>query len=97
MSTAFFRGRKLHGRAVAIPEGYRGVLAQKQESEVETEAEKSEDDPAGSHDDSQEGKLQVTGEFQDILVWGHESVADPSSDHHIRAMEEWMDVSKKVK
>lgn len=97
MPTAYFRGRKLHGRAVTIPEDYRGVLAQKQESAPGNEAEKLEDDQAESLDDTQEGKLQVTGEFQDIMVWGHESVADPSSDHHIRGMEEWMEVSKKVR
>ena len=72
------------------------MLAQKQRSAASNDAEKSEDDQAGSLDDAQEGKLHVTGEFQDIMVWGHESVADPSSDQHIRGMEEWMVVSKKV-
>lgn len=96
MPTAYFRGRKLHGRAVAIPEDYRGVLALKQEITAGKEVEKSEDDQAVSLD-AQEGTLQVAGEFQDMIVWGHESVADPSSDHHIRGMDEWIDVSKKVR
>lgn len=97
MRTAYFRGRKLHGKTVVIPKGNRGVLVQRQESAVSNEAENPEDDQPDGPDDAQEGKLQITGEFRDMTVWGHESVADSASDCHIRGMEEWMEVSKKVR
>lgn len=96
VSTAYFRGRKLHGTSVAIPADYKGVLVQKQEGTTRSEAEKSEGDETVCLDDAQEGTLQIMGEFQDIIVWGHESVADPSSDYHVRGMAEWMEVSEKV-
>lgn len=56
-----------------------------------------EDGQQKTSDGAREGKLQATGEFQDLVIWGHESVADTSSDHYVRGMEEWIEVSSKVR
>lgn len=73
------------------------MIVQRQEGAASKEAENLDDDQADGSDDAQEGKLQISGEFRDMTIWGHESVADSSSDCHIRGMEEWMQVSRKVR
>ena len=97
MPTAYLRGRKLHGKTVRIPDDYRGILAQRQDDMGANEAERPEGDHPDGQDVAREGEMQIMGEFQDIVIWGHESVAEPSTDHHIRGMEEWMEVSKRVR
>ena len=55
-----------------------------------------EDGKRETHNGAREGKLQAAGEFQDLVIWGHESVADTSSDHYVRGMEEWIEVTTKA-
>jgi hypothetical protein len=40
--------------------------------------------------------MQITAEFDEMVVWGHESVADASSDPYVRSMEEWLQVADQV-
>jgi hypothetical protein len=40
--------------------------------------------------------MQITAEFDEMVVWGHESVADASSDPYVRSMEEWLQVANQV-
>ncbi|SPO03201.1 uncharacterized protein DNG_05883 [Cephalotrichum gorgonifer] len=98
--TAYFRGRKLHGTTVKIPEAFRGVLVQKQDDKPTGQAENTDngldDGLDEGPDDAPEGRLQTTGEFQDLMIWGHESVADSSSDNYLRGMEEWIEVSNRI-
>lgn len=72
------------------------MLVQRQENAVSNEVEKLEGGHSELSSSTQESEMQITGEFQDMTVWSHESVADPSSDHHIRGMEEWIEMSRKV-
>lgn len=43
------------------------------------------------------GTLETKAEFDEIVIWGHESVADTSSDPYVRGVEEWMKVAEKVR
>jgi hypothetical protein len=43
------------------------------------------------------GALETKAEFDEIVIWGHESVADTSSDPYVRGVEEWMEVAEKVR
>lgn len=70
------------------------------------------DDPAGSRravdanaggdDDVVElgpetGTMQVTAEFDEMVVWGHEAAVDAAGDPYVRSMDEWLEVSGKVR
>lgn len=95
-----FRGRELHGKALKVPEGYRGVLAEKKEApksearqiderEVEVvDLEEEEEVPLGG--------LETQAEFDELVIWGHESMAEAASDPYARGVEEWMHLSAKV-
>jgi ribonuclease H2 subunit C len=90
--TAYFRGRKLQGKSVKLPEGYRGVVAAVSEAEKPaTEAEVIDLEA-----EAPQGSLQVQAEFDEMLVWGHESTVDASADPYMRGVEEWLALSDTV-
>lgn len=90
--TAYFRGRKLQGKSVKLPEGYRGVIAAVSEAEEPTVQTEVIDLEA----ETPQGSLQVQAEFDEMLVWGHESAVDASADPYLRGTEEWLALAEKV-
>jgi hypothetical protein len=97
-STAYFRGRKLQGRTIAVPPAYRGVIVEKH-----APAEKPAPQPdepinvdAEEGDEPELGKLQPLAEFDEVVVWNHEVAVDTSEDPYVRGIEEWMGLSDKV-
>ncbi|RGP80112.1 ribonuclease h2 subunit c [Fusarium longipes] len=90
---AYFRGRKLQGKVVKLPEVCRGVVVERvPEQDPETTIEQSDQDA----EQEQTGSMQVTAEFDEIVVWGHETVADASVDPYVRSMEEWLQLADKI-
>lgn len=51
-------------------------------------------------DDVQEtvevGKMAVTAEFDEVVVWGHERLGKSEDDAYVRGVEEWMGVAQQV-
>lgn len=92
--TSYFRGRKLHGKAVQLPAGYRGVVVEKHApaqpepgQEVIDLEEEDEQFPLGS--------LETKAEFEEVVVWGHEVMADEASDPYVR-IGEWTRLAEQV-
>lgn len=42
------------------------------------------------------GTMQVKAGFHEVVVWGHESLADTATDPYVRSMEEWVQVAEKI-
>lgn len=95
---SYFRGRKLHGKALRVPEGYRGIVVDKTEppKPQAPRPDESEVVDLDAEDEMPLGALDTKAEFDEMVIWGHESVADTSSDPYIRGVEEWMKVAEKV-
>ncbi|KAK1766892.1 ribonuclease H2, subunit C [Phialemonium atrogriseum] len=97
---AYFRGRKLHGKAVRLPEGYRGVVVQKGEVETTTTpaatAPEPEADELGDEPEVGTGRLEARAGFEEVVVWGHETTADAGSDPVVRGLEEWLALAEKI-
>ncbi|KAI2128172.1 hypothetical protein LOZ31_002159 [Ophidiomyces ophidiicola] len=87
LATSYFRGRKLRGRRVALPEGYQGVVATPTDKKLEKKA--PDDLPYGSSrsltgadcddqgDDDVEPPptiLEMRGTFNELMVWDHERI-----------------------
>ncbi|MCJ1231558.1 hypothetical protein MMC12_008235 [Toensbergia leucococca] len=98
-NTAYFRGRKLLGREVKIPKGYKGVVVTETDRFVKEDGldidrrrtvdEDDEDDEEDDEEDEPVKVLEETAVFQEIFVWGHEAV--PEADHpFVRGIEEWI-------
>lgn len=91
---AYFRGRKLRGREVKVPEGYRGVVvkecAKPQSENRATERMAVDDvDLEKSSGNVETTTLKEVGDFSEVVVWGHESTAD-SDDIFIKGVNEWV-------
>lgn len=99
-NTAYFRGRKLDGKSVKLPEGYRGVVAASAaNAEVQPRRpEEGEEEVIDLEREAQPetGKLQVQAEFDEMIIWGHEATADVSVDPYARGMEEWLALADQV-
>lgn len=95
---AYFRGRKLHGKSVKLPEQCRGVVVERRQDKEQQPA--AEEPVVVVDDDEAEkepvGTMQVTAEFDEMVIWGHETVADATGDPYIRSMEEWLQVAGQV-
>jgi hypothetical protein len=98
-STVYFRGRKLHGKTVKLPEGYKGVVAAAAPREDEKKPS-SDAEVVDLVDEEQNGTpqaaLNVQAEFDKMVVWGHEATADATADPYVRGMEEWLTLADQV-
>ncbi|KAI6369280.1 hypothetical protein MCOR25_004461 [Pyricularia grisea] len=96
--TAFFRGRKLHGKTIKVPEGYKGIVVER--GPDDEPAESRPDEPVTIDVDTEEKvattTLDTKAEFEEMVIWGHESTADASSDPYVRGVEEWVNLAEQV-
>ncbi|KAL2866421.1 ribonuclease H2 subunit C [Aspergillus lucknowensis] len=89
LQTAYFRGRKLRGRRVQIPEGYKGVVATHTGREMPTTLGTS---ASGAEEVEQEEPVKVLekqGTFSEFVVWGHETIP-AADDPFVKGVEEWV-------
>ncbi|TQV93001.1 ribonuclease H2 subunit C [Cordyceps javanica] len=89
---AYFRGRKLKGKTLPLPPGYRGVVVERAADELKKETPLSTDGQ-GAHDDDvvameTVGAMRVTGKFDDMVIWSHESMATAAADPYIHDFED---------
>ncbi|KAI0470324.1 ribonuclease H2, subunit C [Xylaria cf. heliscus] len=100
-STAYLRGRKLHGRAVKLPEGYYGVVVEKTDAKPETSTKQEliDDDVEvieNPEDQLEVGTMKGKAAFDELMIWGHESTSDSSVDPYVRGMEEWIAFAEEI-
>ncbi|KAM5386743.1 hypothetical protein ACJZ2D_000036 [Fusarium nematophilum] len=93
---AYFRGRKLYGKTVKLPDQCRGVVLERKQDKDAQPAIEEQQTEDGDAEAEQIGAMQVTAEFDEMVVWGHEAVADSTGDPYVRSMEEWLQVADLV-
>ncbi|KAL2524468.1 Ribonuclease H2 [Abeliophyllum distichum] len=79
LEETYFRGRKLHGTAVPLPDGYSGFILGKKSSEKKTNTETSD-------------CWEANAKFQNVTVWNHDSL--PSNDDAFLRTFHWFAVAK---
>lgn len=97
---AYFRGRKLHGKHVKIPKGYRGVVLSSTERvlpKVEPEQDLSTEVVVEEEAEEDVGIMEENASFEDLMLWGHETLPDETADPYIRGVEEWIDFAEQVR
>ncbi|GAB7362213.1 hypothetical protein MBLNU230_g2238t1 [Neophaeotheca triangularis] len=93
--TAHFRGRKLQGKTLKMPEGYEGVVLQKTDR-VMPASPQEEEAIDGEESRAVETKVaDQTATFDGISVWGHESVPG-EDDIFVKSLEEWVGFANAV-
>ncbi|KAL1842135.1 hypothetical protein VTJ49DRAFT_6014 [Mycothermus thermophilus] len=105
-STAYFRGRKLCGKSIKLPEGYRGVVAVRTpEAPIDASAAEVIDLEVAESDGGMpaaQGSLQVQAGFDEMMIWGHDVAVDSAdagggaTDPYLRAVGEWLAVSERI-
>lgn len=80
---AYFRGRRLEGREIGVPGGWRGVV-------VKGEGKKGGDAESGG----EEGVLEEVAAFEGFVVWGHDGGV--VEDGFVRGVEEWVGFAEAV-
>ncbi|CCU75349.1 unnamed protein product [Blumeria hordei] len=95
-SVVYFRGKKLYGKRINIPKNYRGVVLSKSDQDLPEKMppiEKIEEE--ADHSMSTQ-YLEETQEFEDIVVWGHETLPHESSDPYLRGINDWISLAKLI-
>ncbi|KAG9961785.1 hypothetical protein KCU61_g5143, partial [Aureobasidium melanogenum] len=100
-ATAYFRGRKLNGRVLDLPDGYRGAILQKTDTilpntttattpptGLDPEEEQQQEDPT-----PETKLLQEVATFDKITVYGHEVQPDAQQDVYIKGINEWISLA----
>merc|ERR1712000_734298 len=91
---AYFRGRKLHGQPLSLPTTHRGVILERKANEQQAVAGNNADDDL--QETVEVGKMAVTAEFDELVVWGHEKLARTEDDTFMRGVEEWLGAAEKI-
>lgn len=97
--TAYFRGRKLHGTTVNLPPDYRGIVAVTSAAPAPKDGEPEVIDleaPDSNNSGLPQGTLQTQAEFDEMVVWGHETAVDAAGDTYLRGVGEWLELAGKV-
>lgn len=82
-----------------LPEGYRGAVVEKGERGVDrdVEVQKEEEEEEGGNPLEEVGALHGKAAFDEVVVWGHESIADSAADPYVRGVEEWISFAEQVR
>jgi ribonuclease H2 subunit C len=82
---------------VKIPEQCRGVVVERApEKDPKSANEDVLEDLDADQEPEQIGSMKITAEFDEMVVWGHETVADASADPYVRSMGEWLQMADRV-
>ena len=108
-SEAYFRGRKLKGREVKVPEGYTGTILSKASTGNEAgekikkrlareggeleEEEEEDEEEVGEVEEVQ--ALEEMACFDKIVLWGHERMVE-GEDPFVKGVEEWIGFAEAV-
>lgn len=100
--TTYFRGRKLRGRTVKVPEGYQGYVLEKTENvapqkpQVPPQSHALEDEDGGDEEEPAGVKvMEQKGNFDEMVVWGHEVVPE-AEDEYVKGVGEWIAFAEAV-
>ncbi|KAL8709978.1 MAG: hypothetical protein Q9220_005429 [cf. Caloplaca sp. 1 TL-2023] len=94
---AYFRGRKLRGREVRVPDGYRGVVV-RDGVKVENQSGRERRGMGVDDEEEEEEEVKVMEEvasFEKYVVWGHENVVE-GDDGFVKGVEEWVRFTDKL-
>ena len=107
----YFRGRKLKGKQIPVPKGYRGAVVREglgqagavvQEEKAAINGYKNMDmdmdRDVNMENEGLEAETKVLdeiAEFDEVVVWGHEQIVD-SNDGFIKGIAEWIPFAEAV-
>lgn len=95
--TVYFRGRRLRGRTVRIPEQYQGLILKSSDkviTQVPTVFEDGDEDEEPELPETVKVVEQI-GTIENMTIWGHDQVP-PSDDVLVKGVEEWIALAEAI-
>lgn len=96
--TAHFRGRRLRGRVVKLPEQYQGLVLRASDRTIVNPVLPVEDED----DDDDEPELpepvkvvEQVSTFSELTIWGHDHIP-ASDDSFAKGVEEWISFAEAI-
>lgn len=92
---SYFRGRKLRGQELDLPQGYRGVIVKEvgKETCLQNRDKGELDGEEGEEEQEEATLLKEVGSFEKIVVWNHESMVN-GDDAFVKGVSEWIDFAE---
>ncbi|PMD62896.1 ribonuclease H1 small subunit [Hyaloscypha bicolor E] len=96
-TVAYFRGRKLHGKQMMVPKGYRGAVVSTTDRVLPKSKPAVDDDEVEEVEEEVDVKImEEQSDFDHIMLWGHEALPDDVTDPYVRGIEEWIALSEQI-
>lgn len=93
---AYFRGRKLRGQEIGVPQGYRGIVVEEAGRETTASQNTEKGDLEGEEGEQKEVTiLHELGSFDKLLIWNHESMVE-GDDPFVKGLSEWIGFAEAV-
>lgn len=93
--TAYFRGRRLRGKSLKVPQGYKGLILKSTEKTlveavpVQIVEEEADDDESEEELPEPVKIIEKVSSFEEMTIWGHDHVPS-AEDDFIKGVEEWI-------
>ena len=97
----YFRGRKLRGRELQVPQGYRGVIVKEAGNEMtgfQTLEQGGLENDEGEQREEEQEEITMLNEisaFDKLLIWSHESIVE-GNDAFVKGLSEWIGFAEAV-
>ncbi|KAE8450391.1 hypothetical protein EG329_006465 [Mollisiaceae sp. DMI_Dod_QoI] len=95
-TAAYFRGKKLYGKKLKVPEGYRGVVLSSTDRILPKPSAQATEDDQDIEEEPEVKIMEEQSNFDNIMVWGHESVPEDAADPYVKGIDEWIAFSEQV-
>lgn len=95
---AYFRGRKLRGHEIDVPQGYRGVIVKeggKDKSAFQNTGREYSEGDEGEEEQEEVTMLNEVGSFEKVVIWNHESMVE-GDDAFLKGLSEWIGLAEAV-
>lgn len=95
--TAYFRGRRLRGRIIKIPEEYQGLILKSSDKVITQALAVTEDDDEDEEPEIPEPVkvVEQIGTIEHLTVWGHDTIPPPD-DTLVKGAEEWIALAEAI-
>ncbi|PYH94111.1 ribonuclease H2 subunit C [Aspergillus ellipticus CBS 707.79] len=93
LQTSYFRGRRLRGLRVAIPEGYEGVVAMPTDRVMPSTQTNADVEVEEVELEEPVKVLEKQGTFDEYIVWAHDWVP-AADDSYVKGVEEWIKLAE---
>ena len=90
--TSYFRGRKLEGKTIRLPEGYTGIIAKSTDRTLPKQFVPVQTDDSDVEEEQEQEPvkiLETSSIFEDVTVWDHDQMPT-NEDPIVKGMVEWI-------